>query len=121
MGEHFDRLEPQRVDGFDSARPDGGTGDGRDAGDDDGNAPHARSHSVRTTPATGPSWSIQKSWSIESERRGVRHHHCRSAASHTPASALPRRARWRSSVARARYSRPEARTSWIAMRPSYER
>ena len=86
-----------------------------------GSHPHARPQSVSTTPATGPSSSIQKMWSIASECRGVRHHHCRSAASHTPASASARRARCSSSVASARYSGPEARTSWIAMRRSYER
>lgn len=57
---------------------------------------HARPQSVSTTPATGPSSSFQNSWSILSERRRVRNHHCRCAASDPPDSASLRRARCRS-------------------------
>jgi hypothetical protein len=82
-----------------------------------GSQPHARPQSVRTAAATGPSASTQKSWSTVSEGRAVRHHHWRSAASHTPASGSATRARCSSSVTRARYSSPDARTSRTDMRP----
>ncbi|HYT79587.1 MAG TPA: hypothetical protein VEQ37_10105 [Actinomycetota bacterium] len=38
-GEHFDRFEPQGVDGFDGAGPDGGQRNGGNSRDDDGIAP----------------------------------------------------------------------------------
>ncbi len=66
---------------------------------------------VSRTPATGPSSSIQKSFSTSSDGRGLRHHHCTSAASQRPAWGSARRARCRSSVASISASSPAALTS----------
>ena len=81
--------------------------------------PQPRLHSVSTTPATGPSSSSQKTCSTVSDRRGVRHHHCRSAASHRPASGSARRARCSSSVTSVEVL--EARSPHLPDSPAHSR
>ena len=76
-------------------------------------------HRVNTAAVTGASPSTQTTASASSGCGSRVYHHCRSAASHNPATGSASRCRCSRSVTRARYSCPVGRTACTVMPLAY--